>query len=287
MKPHISVVIPTYNEEKFLPKLLESLKVQTYKGPYEVIVVDNNSTDKTSEIAQSMGARVIKEKKQGYAHACNAGFYGAKADIIARADADYVLPKTWLQTVADSFEKRPDIVAVGGPLYPLESYWWENFLYYPATVGWMYLLKFLQRGFLFPNIAVRKSAFEKIGGFDTTRTFGEDQELCFQLKKVGKVEYNLNMYIYTSMRRMTDIGMMKLVFGYSIANQIALWRGKEVKFGTGPARVAPNKPITISNPWMFLLPLPTLILVLLVVTSYLLATPKEMLPSVLLQILAK
>ena len=71
--PAISVVIPAFNEEKYLPACLEALKKQTFKN-YELIVVDNNSTDKTAQIAKKFGARVVKEKKQGRNMACGRCF---------------------------------------------------------------------------------------------------------------------------------------------------------------------------------------------------------------------
>jgi glycosyltransferase involved in cell wall biosynthesis len=144
-----------------LPHLLQSLQKQTCTIPYEVIVVDNNSTDKTAEIAHKYGAKVVFEKTPGYAFACNAGFAAATGEIIARADADYVQPPEWLQNIWDAFEKDPKLVALGGPLYPLESHVLENVFYYPSIVIWMYLLKLLGRGFLFPNMAVKNHFMRK------------------------------------------------------------------------------------------------------------------------------
>lgn len=254
--PKISVVVPTYNEEKFLPKLLESLQNQEFNFPYEVIIVDNNSTDKTSEIAKKYGARIVKETKQGYANACNAGFYNAKADIIARADADYIVPKDWLKKIWVSFQEDKNLTAVGGPIYPLESYWWENYISYPAVVIWMHLLKFLGRGFLFPNIAMKKKAFYETGGFNTVINFGEDMDMCMKLKDIGKVSLDLNVYVHSSIRRAKDLGMFKFIVGYSFANQIALWRGAKVKYGLHPVRVIPNRPINPKEPWLYLIVTP-------------------------------
>lgn len=263
----ISVVIPAYNEELFLPNLLTSLKNQTFSQPFEIIVVDNNSTDKTAEIAKKFGARVIYEKKRGYAHACNAGFTAAKADIIARADADYVLPIDWLEKIWKSFEKHPDVIALGGPLYPLESHFWENIIYYPGIVIWMYLLKALGRGFLFPNMAVRKSAYIKTGGFNTKLQFGEDTEMCLALKRIGKVAFVPSIYIYTSIRRMRSLGFIQTVFGYSFGNQIAMWLGKEANVGLEPVRIIPSGKPQTYKPWIFLFLTPTIIVLLLLFLS--------------------
>lgn len=88
----ISVIIPAFNEENFLPKCLESLKKQDFKD-FEIIVVDNNSKDKTSEISKKFGVKILKEKNQGAAFAREAGFLKARGKIIATTDANTILPR--------------------------------------------------------------------------------------------------------------------------------------------------------------------------------------------------
>ena len=100
----ISVVIPAHNEEKYIGKCLNSIRKQTFKD-YELIVVDNNSTDDTSKIAARYGARVIKETKQGITPARERGFKEAKAEIIARTDADAIVSPNWLKTINHTFKK--------------------------------------------------------------------------------------------------------------------------------------------------------------------------------------
>lgn len=259
----LSVVIPAYNEEAFLPHLLESLKKQTVsKQDYEVIVVDNNSTDKTAEIARRFGARVISEKHRGYAYACNAGFAAAKGEIIARADADYVQPKDWLEKIDKAFQKDSKLVALGGPLYPLESTVLENIVYYPGIILWMFILKSLGRGFLFPNMAMKQEMYKKTGGFDTNLEFGEDTEMCLALKKLGKVAYIPSIYVYTSIRKMRSLGFVQSVVGYSIGNHIAMWRGKKATVGLEIVRSVPSSKPRQYAPWIFLFPLPMLLVLL-------------------------
>jgi glycosyltransferase involved in cell wall biosynthesis len=263
----ISVVIPAYNEEAFLPHLLRSLRNQTFSLPYEILVVDNNSTDKTAEIAKSFGATVISEKQRGYAHACNAGFAAARGEVIARADADYVQPKDWLEKIWKAFEKHPDLIATGGPLYPLESSFLENIIYYPSIVIWMYILKFLGDGFLFPNMAVRKSAFEKTNGFNTTLEFGEDTRMCLELMKLGKVTYSPNIYVYTSIRKMRSLGVLQTVFAYSFGNHLAMWHGKKATVGLEVVRDVPLGKPKQYKPWIFLYAVPATLLMLIVFTA--------------------
>lgn len=113
-KAAISVVIPAYNEAAFIGQCLESLSQQSLK-PLEIIVVDNNSIDQTAQIAARYPlVRVIKESQQGIVYARNAGFNAARGQIIARCDADTILPPNWLLSIAINFEHH-HIDAVTGP----------------------------------------------------------------------------------------------------------------------------------------------------------------------------
>lgn len=111
----VSLVIPAYNEEAHLRACLDAVAAQTVR-PYEVIVVDNNSTDKTAEIARSYPfVTVISEKKQGPVHARNAGFSAAKGEIIGRIDVDSHIAPDWIERVQQIFSD-PAIDAVSGSL---------------------------------------------------------------------------------------------------------------------------------------------------------------------------
>jgi len=110
----ISVVIPAYNEERYLRRTIRSLKNQTLKAN-EIIVVDNGSTDKTKEVAESLGAKVIIEKRKGVGFARRAGFEKALYDIIVTTDADTIFPKNWLSRIEKTFAENPRVIAVGGP----------------------------------------------------------------------------------------------------------------------------------------------------------------------------
>lgn len=110
----ISVVIPAYNEEQYIRRCLESLMQQTRK-PYEIIVVNNNSTDKTTSIVKEFPkVKLIHEQQQGITATRNTGFTAAKGDIIARTDADTIVPKTWIEHIHTLFIKN-NIDAVSGP----------------------------------------------------------------------------------------------------------------------------------------------------------------------------
>ena len=111
--PSVSVVIPVYNESRRLARCLDALSRQT-RAPDEIIVVDNNSTDDSVEIARRYPlVRIITEKKQGITHARSAGFDTARSDVIARIDADSVVRSDWVQTLHQIFADETVDAATG------------------------------------------------------------------------------------------------------------------------------------------------------------------------------
>jgi len=112
----ISIVIPVYNEASQLRACLDAIAAQTVR-PLEVIVVDNNSTDTTSQVAARYAfVRLLREKKQGVVHARNCGFNAAQGDIIGRIDADTHLSPEWVANVLRLFHD-PALAAVCGSVY--------------------------------------------------------------------------------------------------------------------------------------------------------------------------
>ncbi len=107
----VSIVIPVYNEEDSLDACLQAIKQQTVR-PFEVIVVDNNSTDSTVLIAQKYKfVRVLHEKRQGVVYARNRAFNAARGDIIGRIDADSQLSRDWVASVQQVFADNVDCVS--------------------------------------------------------------------------------------------------------------------------------------------------------------------------------
>lgn len=202
----ISVVIPAYNEEKYIGKCLESIVGQN-ELPDEIIVVDNNCTDKTVEIAQKFGARIVKEKKQGMIQARNAGFDAAKYEIIARTDADAILPPDWISKIKEHF-KDPNLGALSGPA----SYFDMPLISQISTITTFTLFKTI--GFLLghpmlfgPNIALRKSSWEKIKNDICLRDaeVHEDVDLAIHLFKITNIKFEGDFAIRTARGRWTKI----------------------------------------------------------------------------------
>jgi glycosyltransferase involved in cell wall biosynthesis len=130
-----SVVIPAYNEERYLPRCLESLRAQNYPAKeFEIIVVDNASTDATPDIARRFGARVVYESAKGIAHARQRGFEAAQGEFIANTDADTAVPNNWLSRMAWHFGQEPHLGGVYGPVYWFDGRLHEEWIMrYPVT----------------------------------------------------------------------------------------------------------------------------------------------------------
>lgn len=212
--PHMSVVVPAFNEEAYLEKNLFSLVSQSYRD-FELIVVDNNSTDKTAKIARSYGAKVVFCGKKGVGAARQAGFMAARGTIIATTDADNILPKNWLTTINKAFEKDKKLVAYGG----LFRYYSGPFSARIAVKYLAYFMFQMDRAFsgkwslIAQNMAVRRDAFLKVGGFKDLQ-MAEDADLAQRLSEVGKVRLDKDFLVYASGRRVSH-GLWYGVWSYA------------------------------------------------------------------------
>src|SRR4030066_1341650 len=130
----VSVVIPAFNEEKFIGKCLASVVNQDVPAD-EIIVINNNSTDKTEAIIKKFGVKIINEKVQGMTPARNRGFNSAKYEIIARCDADTEVPKNWIKIIKNNF-KKGGIDALTGPVFFNDSEILKSTKTIPADLAW-------------------------------------------------------------------------------------------------------------------------------------------------------
>jgi glycosyltransferase involved in cell wall biosynthesis len=239
--PFISVVIPAYNEENYIGNTLQSLLQQDFQD-FEIIVVDNASEDRTGEIAMRFGARVVYEGKRTVGAARQRGCLEAKGEIIAMTDADTILPPNWLSRIAEEFKRDEELVAFGG-LYRLYSgpvlarLWIHHF----AHLLWIFD-KWMSNGYWnIPgsNIAFRKDAFLKVGGFREDLPIGEDVDLSLRLARVGKVALAYRFRVATSGRRYRK-GFLKGTMTYAKNTIARLLFRKEVKTTPHPIRGEPT-----------------------------------------------
>lgn len=204
----VSIVIPAYNEENHLEACLKAVAAQTVR-PLEVIVVENNSTDKTVTIAKRFPfVTLMYEKHQGVTYARDRGFNAARGDIIGRIDADTIVPTDWVATVSQLMNDRPQLAAFSGPTgfydlpHPGLSLWLtkviRSSLFYAGTRDSRYLFG--------SNMAIRRTAWQAVADQVCHESgLHEDNDLAIHLDKAGQeVGYTNKLVANISVRR-TDV----------------------------------------------------------------------------------
>jgi glycosyltransferase involved in cell wall biosynthesis len=233
-----SVVIPAYNEAGFIGDCLRSLARQDFGGGYEVIVVDNNSTDDTAEIARSYGVTVLHEEHPGVCRARQRGTQAAAGGIVVSSDADTRFDTAWLSRIDKAFQADATLVAVAGPCQYPDGPWWGR-TYARALFEVVNLVSRPTGRVLYvtaTNIAFRKGAWT---GYDQTATQGGDElDLLRQLRARGKVAFDPANPTFTSARRLNQGLAYNLVvsclFYYFLAHSLnRLFR--RTMIGTAPA----------------------------------------------------
>ena len=179
----ISVIVPTFNSEKFIRDCLRSLVMQDYPaGQYEVIVADNGSTDATVRIVEEFPVTVLKDVAGTVSRLRNEAVRAAKGDILAFIDSDCIAPLTWLSDAVDILEKKA--VGVAGCWYALpENPTWVQ------KIWDMQMSSKREEGFAAwvpsGNCVMRKAVFDESGGFDEGLQTGEDLEMCRRIRDKG------------------------------------------------------------------------------------------------------
>ncbi len=210
MGPLISVVIPTYNEEKFILGALRSLERQTLpREAYEIIIVDGHSSDRTVDLAKGYVDKIILQKSDGVAGARNDGVAIARGEIIATTDADCVIPRNWLEIVLKDF-KRKDVVCLYGPTKPLEHRFkyimWVELNNFFATVFYKLRILYMAVG---ANTAFRRKEFMMMGGYPVVKA-GDDYGLPIRFRRRGfRVFFDKHLFVFFSMRRYQKYGIIR------------------------------------------------------------------------------
>lgn len=205
----VSVVIPAYNEEKHIGKCLESFLHQTTEESFEVILVDNASTDKTVEVAKTFIERIplqiLEEKRQGRGYARATGFEKAKGDIILSTDSDGYVPKDWIEKILKMFDD-PEVIAMTGPVRVYDLPLWKTKLVQVGVPFTMLLYRLLYKHYWLTgsNFAIRKDIYEKSGGFADVHGL-EDIDLSIRVSQLGKIKYK-PFFVWTSGRRFRNAG---------------------------------------------------------------------------------
>ena len=179
-----SIIIPAYNEEQYLPRLLASIEVarSNYSGgaaAVELIVADNDSNDRTAEIAAARGARLVKVAKRRIAAARNGGGHAARGEIVCFVDADSAVhPQTF--NAIDSAMSGGRYVG-GSTGLTLERKSFGLLVTYCLAAPMVWLTR-MDSGVVF----CRREDFEAVGGYDETRLYAEDLLFLMALRRLGK-----------------------------------------------------------------------------------------------------
>src|SRR6185503_12175615 len=197
----ISVVITTYNRCDMLAEAIESVLQQQHGDiKYEVIVVDNNSTDRTREVIEGFMARNVNlscafEPRQGVPHARNAGIAHARAPIIAFFDHDIRVSSNWIANIKRAFAEHPEIDFLGGKILPrwktapppwlTRDHWWPLALLDYGDVP-VYVTADNPLCLPTANASFRREVFDRVGLFAPDFSRGEDHELLLRLWQDGR-----------------------------------------------------------------------------------------------------
>lgn len=205
----LSIIVPAFNEEKLLPETLRRIcaAMEPFAAECELIVVDNESTDGTREIAKTFGATVLTESVKNIGAIRNAGAKAAKGEVFVFFDADTFIPETLLKVID---EKMRDPKCFGGAVdvdYGNFARPWLRFMQ-RAWKFWGPVFNMKQGAAQF----FRKDVFDKLGGYDERIYLGEDIDIYWRLTKYakqnnGKLEFIEEPKVVTSTRRFDKMSL--------------------------------------------------------------------------------
>jgi glycosyltransferase involved in cell wall biosynthesis len=205
----LSIIIPAYNEEKLLPETLRRVRaaMEQLSSQCELIVVDNESTDKTREIAHSFGAKVIAESVKNIGAIRNTGAKEANGEVLVFFDADTFIPENLLSVID---EKMRDPACLGGAVdvdYGNFERPWLRFMK-SAWKFWGPVFNMKQGAAQF----FRRSVFDEIGGYDERIYLGEDIDIYWRLTKFAKknggtLSFIVEPKVITSTRRFDKMSL--------------------------------------------------------------------------------
>lgn len=201
----LSIVVPFFNEASSIELLLKSIQKQVGSVPFEVIFVDNNSTDESRKIIEKYknkiaNLKIISQKIQGIGAARKKGFAESDGKIIASTDADVSLPEDWAKTILDRIDESTGIV---GTYQFVDKGILFNLVYRSLMIFFDHINRIITGTFAFRglNFAVKKHDYELSGGFNEGLSALEDLELSLRVKKYGKIKYLHNLVVNTGYRR--------------------------------------------------------------------------------------
>ncbi len=216
-KRSLSLIVPAYNEEKYIGACLESI-IRNGNGQFlEILVIDNASTDATAKCASAFsGVRVIREERRGVTRARERGFREARGDLLAFIDADTRIPKGWFELLHKEYSAEPRLACLSGPYVYYDFSPWMRFL---SSLYWNALAVplSLMVGYMAiaGNMVLPRIVLEKMGGFDTSIEFyGDDTDTARRARAFGKVRFTPRFFVCSSGRRFLQQGLLNTTNKY-------------------------------------------------------------------------
>lgn len=252
----ISVIIPAYNEEQLLPRCLNSINNQSFPSKaYEVIVVDNNSSDNTFAIAKNYGAKVLFERRRGVVYARQTGIENAEGEIIVGLDADCEVPSNFLKNISDQFKKN-SLTGFCGNVYFDDAPLIITILAKIMANYGHYYSKFFKKTPLCwaANFSFRRKDFQQVGGYNlylplvragiNAQRSDEYDFVQKLLRKNKKVTFDKKTMLKTSGRRFKNRllywFLVEYLIGYIINENLYKLSGHLIPISVYE-RVLPNK----------------------------------------------
>jgi glycosyltransferase involved in cell wall biosynthesis len=219
----LSIVVPARNEEKNIEWMLKQLHDHLGGIEYEIILSDDGSTDKTREIAAKYATVVphVTNVKRTIAANRNNGAKVAHGEFLAFVDADIFVPEPehFFKTLLAQFAARPDLMGatVKIVILPEEASFWDKSILWCVNA-----VRFIDNNWRHVGIAsgefqmMRRSAFEKIHGYNEFLPIAEDIELFERLAKLGRTYFAWDLTVYTINRRSKELGWDRLLWLWGV-----------------------------------------------------------------------
>ncbi len=184
----VSIIIPAYNAENTIEDALKAVVRQSYKEKYEIIVVDDGSTDNTAHIVEKYpGVKLVHQENKGPATARNLGFKKSQGDFILFTDADCMPHKDWIKNALRHFTDKKIGVVDGSYKIGNESSLLARCIHKEILYRHIYLMPLFPKCFGSYNFCVRRNIFEEVKGFDEVycSASGEDNDLSYKILNAG------------------------------------------------------------------------------------------------------
>ncbi len=224
-----SVVVPAYNEEKYIHRTLQAIRKQTYTN-FEVIVKDGKSADETVRIARKLANRVVSSRDLSAADARNQGAHFAEGEILVFMDADTFLPVNAFERFHALMSKE-EVVGVSCRKIPQGRSILDRFMYEFVNLSTFVSSKIRLGGAHGNCMLMRRSVFERVGGFNPDIIVAEEQDLVRRALRYGRYLFLLDFYVVENPRRLRKWGRFRLYVAWSIGMLKSFRVGKKQEYG--------------------------------------------------------